>query len=259
MSVTNLEFAMRTDRGMVRENNEDAVGGDLSAGLVVLADGMGGANAGEVASQLAVEMLINELVVTRAPAARVPEREAIQAAMQRVNRALLDIAQNVPEYRGMGTTVTMGCFQRNRLTFAHIGDSRLYRLRNGVLERLTRDHTLIQELVELGEFESEDEALQAGGSQNILTRAFGSEADVLFDLEDAETRNGDLFLFCSDGLTNMLTDEAIREFLEQSDTSLMDLIDTLIERACLNGGADNISVILARVVDNDDGNNKGTW
>jgi protein phosphatase len=242
---------MRTDRGMVRKNNEDAVGGDLSAGLVILADGMGGANAGEVASNLAVDLLVNELVVTRTPAGKDLGQEALLVAMHSVNHAILDLAQNVPEYHGMGTTVIMGLFQQDRLTYAHVGDSRLYLYRHGALEALTRDHTLIQELVEMGEFESVEEALQAGVSQNILSRAFGSEADVQVDIADIRLIAGDHFLFCSDGLTNMVTEEEIRQTLEPINIDLMAQVDALIEKACANGGADNISVILARFIDSD--------
>ncbi len=251
MSVSKFEVAMRTDRGVVRKNNEDAVGGDLSAGLVILADGMGGANAGEVASNLAVDLLVNELVVTRTPAGEDLAQEDLLEALHNVNHAILDLAQNVPEYHGMGTTLIMGLFQQDRLTYAHVGDSRLYRFRQGALEALTRDHTLIQELVELGEFDSVDEALQAGVSQNILSRAFGSEADVQVDIADARCSAGDYFLFCSDGLTNMVSEEEIKQILEQANPDLMAQVDGLIEKACANGGADNISVILARFIDSD--------
>ena len=242
---------MRTDRGAVRENNEDAVGGDLSTGLVILADGMGGANAGEVASSLAVDLLLNELVVTRDPAAKGLDRKDLLEAMDKVNRAILDLAQNVPEYHGMGTTLIMGLFQQDRLAYAHVGDSRLYRFKHRALEALTRDHTLIRELVELGEFESVDEAMLAGVSRNILSRAFGSEADVEVDIADIPIFAGDLFLFCSDGLTNMVSEEEMKNILEPENLSLMAQVDALIERACVNGGADNISVILARVSNSD--------
>lgn len=246
-----LDVAMRTDRGVVRENNEDAVGGDPTAGLVILADGMGGANAGEVASNLAVDLLVNELVVARDPAAKGLQREDLLSAMNRVNHSILDLAQNVPEYHGMGTTLIMGLFSQDYLTYAHVGDSRLYRFRHGALEVLTQDHTLIQELVELGEFESVEEALFAGVTQNILSRAFGSESEVEVDIADIAYSAGDLFLFCSDGLTNMLSEEEIKHILEPDNINLMAQVDALIEKACANGGADNISVILARVINSD--------
>ncbi|MEN8179310.1 MAG: protein phosphatase 2C domain-containing protein [Pseudomonadota bacterium] len=251
MSVSKLEVAMRTDQGVVRKNNEDAVGGDLSAGLVILADGMGGANAGEVASNLAMDLLVNELVVSREPAAKDLDHDDLLEAMGRVNHAILDLAQNVPEYHGMGTTLIMGLYQQDILTYAHVGDSRLYRFRHGVLDALTRDHTLIQELVELGEFKSLDEAMLAGVSQNILTRAFGSEADVQVDIANIKLSAGDLFLFCSDGLTNMVSETEIQQILEQESIDLMPQVDALINKACTNGGADNVSVILVRFIDSD--------
>jgi protein phosphatase len=248
---------MRTDRGLVRDNNEDAIGGDLTTGLVVLADGMGGANAGEVASTLAVDLLINELVVARDSDAGVLGEQDLQASAKRVNAAILDLAQNVPEYHGMGTTLIVGLFQRESLLFAHVGDSRLYLYRQHELQVLTRDHTLIQELVALGEFQSLEDALSAGVPQNILARAFGSESEVEIDIDSIPLQSGDLLMFCSDGLTNMVSDQEIKQILELRDAGLMTRVDGLIERACMNGGADNVSVILAEVSDNENREKKG--
>ena len=238
---------MRTDRGVVRENNEDAVGGDLTAGLLILADGMGGANAGEVASNLATDLLVNELVVARSPDDGELNGDDVHEAMVRVNRAILELARSVPEYRGMGTTLTLGLFQNDQLLFAHVGDSRLYRYREGELDLLTRDHTLIWELVELGEFDSQEEAMLAGVSHNILSRAFGSDAEIQVDIDQSSLCAGDLFMFCSDGLTNMVSEEVIKGVLQLNGVELTSQVDMLIETACRNGGVDNVSVILARI------------
>lgn len=168
-----------------------------------------------------------------------------------VNQAILEISLQVPEYRGMGTTLVVGLFRDGLLTYAHVGDSRLYRLREGVLERLTTDHTLIQEIVNAGDFISMEEAVLAGVPQNVLTRAFGVEPEVAVDLAETELQAGDLYLFCSDGLTGMVTDQAMQSTLEDPNRDLMGMVDELIDQACKLGGLDNISVILVRVVESE--------
>ncbi len=244
-----IDIAMRTDKGMVREQNEDAIGGDSTAGLLILADGLGGANAGEVASQLAIDLLVSQLVSEEGSEAEPPGSEALLEAMHGVNQAILELSQQVPEYQGMGTTLVVGLFRGNSLIHAHVGDSRLYRLRDGILECLTSDHTMIQEMVDMGDFASLEEAKLAGVPPNVLTRAFGTEPEVPVDLAQCETIVGDIYLFCSDGLTVMLTDQEIQGILEQGSDDLMNQIDELIELACARGGIDNISVILARVLE----------
>jgi protein phosphatase len=248
LTAVKLDVAMRSDRGVVRQNNEDAIGGDSAAGLLILADGMGGANAGEVASGLAVDLLVNQLLVSPEVACRDLDRRQLLLALQGVNEAIFELAGQVPEYHGMGTTLVVGLFQPQRLIYAHVGDSRLYRLRQGVFTRLTSDHTLLQELVRLGEFLSIEEAIAMGVPQNVLSRAFGSESDVEIDIAEIDTLPGDLFLFCSDGLTNMVSDDEIKTILETTDADLMLQADSLIEHACDRGGVDNVSVILASVV-----------
>jgi protein phosphatase len=248
----NIDVAMRTDKGLVREQNEDAVGGDPSVGLLILADGMGGANAGEVASQLAVDLLVSLLVPEDESDSKPPGSDALLDAMQGVNQAILELAIEVPEYQGMGTTLVVGLFHNRTLIHAHVGDSRLYRWRKGLLECLTSDHTLIQEMVDMGDFSSLDEARLAGVPQNVLTRAFGAEPEVAVDLATCEVEEGDIYLFCSDGLTGMLTDQVIQTILQGAGEDLMEQTDELIELACSKGGVDNISVILARVKNTDE-------
>jgi PPM family protein phosphatase len=244
-----IDVAMRTDKGVVREQNEDAVGGVPSAGLIILADGMGGANAGEVASQLAVDLLVNQLVPADGGDRDPPGCAALLEAMQGVNLAILELSQQVPEYQGMGTTLVVGLFLNSALIHAHVGDSRLYRLRDHALECLTTDHTLIQEMVNMGDFATIDEARLAGVPPNVLTRAFGAEPEVAVDLAECDIAAGDLYLFCSDGLTGMLSDQEIQSILLDDAKDLMRQTDELIELACDRGGVDNISVILARVID----------
>ncbi|MEJ2455201.1 MAG: protein phosphatase 2C domain-containing protein [Candidatus Thiodiazotropha sp.] len=243
-----IDVAMRTDKGMVRTQNEDAVGGDPSVGLIILADGMGGANAGEVASQLAVDLLVNQLV-PEDDETELPGSDALLEAMHGVNQAILELSQQVPDYQGMGTTLVVGLFRRQTLIHAHVGDSRLYRFREGVMECLTSDHTLIQEMVDMGDFATLEEARLAGVPHNVLTRAFGAEPAVAVDLAECEIAVGDIYLFCSDGLTVMLTDPEIQSILQRCGEDLMEQTDELIELACSRGGIDNISVILARVIE----------
>ncbi|MES9955381.1 MAG: PP2C family serine/threonine-protein phosphatase [Candidatus Thiodiazotropha sp. 6PLUC2] len=240
-----IEVAMRTDKGVVREQNEDAIGGDPDAGLLILADGMGGANAGEVASGLAVDLLLGQLLGSQEGDAE-SERPAIHEAIVVVNQAILELAQQVPEYQGMGTTLVAGWFSETGLRYAHVGDSRLYRLRDGSFEQLTKDHTLIQEMVNLGDFDSMEEALMAGVPTNVLSRALGSEPEVEVDLADSAIEQGDLYLFCSDGLTGMVTDDEMQSILENEKLDLNQQVDELVDFACRCGGIDNISVILAR-------------
>ena len=235
-----LDVAMRTDRGRVRQNNQDAIAGDPRTGLMLLASGM------------AVDLLMNQLVATRPPDAEPLERETLLNTLQDANHAIFDLAQNVPEYHGMGTTLVLALVQGQELLYAHVGDSRLYRLHQGHLEQLTQDHTLLQELLQLGEFASMEEALEAGVPKNILSRAFGVEAEVLVDQGEIGLSAGDILLLCSDGLTNMLADGEISVILQAEEGDLMARVDRLIEQANERGGEDNISVILVKVLCEDE-------
>jgi protein phosphatase len=251
-----INVAMRTDRGVVREHNEDAVGGDPSDGVIVLADGMGGANAGEVASQLAVDLLMGQLSRQEDESGERPpiSSTVLLEAMNGVNQAIHELSRQSPDYEGMGTTVVVALFQNDTLMYAHVGDSRLYRWREGCLDQLTTDHTMIQEIVNFGDFATLDEARLAGVPPNVLTRAFGAEPEVLVDLAETELQAEDLYLFCSDGLTNMVTDNQIQTILDTEEGNLMKINDELVEMANEMGGLDNISVILARVVNLEDEN-----
>jgi protein phosphatase len=242
---------MRTDKGVVREQNEDAIGGDPESGLLILADGMGGAKAGEVASSLTVEMLTGSMNSSGEPGGRASARERLLNAIQDVNRAIQELSQQVSEYQGMGTTLVAGLFTDNSLLFAHVGDSRLYRLRAGTLKQMTADHTIIQEMVDLGEFASIEQALMAGVPTNVLSRAIGTEEMVDIDISETEIELGDLYLFCSDGLTGMVTDDEIQSILENVNFDLMQQTDELVDYACRLGGIDNISVILVRTFESD--------
>ncbi|MCL2524519.1 MAG: Stp1/IreP family PP2C-type Ser/Thr phosphatase [Betaproteobacteria bacterium] len=248
-----LEMAASTDPGLLRSYNEDAVFADAALGVAILADGMGGSNAGEVASGLACALLssgfarfvptCNENTDGDGDPAFVYERliDEVEAA----NRAIFHVAQGDPEYLGMGTTLVLVWFYDNRVAVAHVGDSRCYRLRDNHFERLTRDHSVLQEKIDRGMIRPEDARFSR--QQNLVTRALGVYPNVNVEVHLHEARPGDLLLLCSDGLSDMVTDEDIALNLQKMGGNLEQAVDNLVRLANDNGGRDNISVILARV------------
>jgi protein phosphatase len=248
MGDSRLEFAWRTDKGLVRLKNEDAVAVVPECRLVVVADGIGGASAGEVASRMATEV-IGEFFggVEPPPGDRDDALERAEEAVEAANRSIWDSAHRTPRYAGMGTTVVVGYAGPDWLVYAHVGDSRLYRLRDGELTQLTRDHSLIQEVVDQGFFPTLEDAQRYGVNQNILTRGLGTANPVAVDSGEADLRPGDIYLFCTDGLTGMVTDDGICRLLASAGSDLEGLTASLVHLACEGGGLDNITVALMRV------------
>ncbi|KIQ35798.1 protein phosphatase [Variovorax paradoxus] len=241
------EFAALTDVGRVRAHNEDAVHVDPELGLTVLADGMGGYKGGEVASAMAVSLLHASFARWFAQAglqapARVVRR-ALQAATDEANASILHAGTTNAELQGMGTTLVLAAFRPQRVLVGHIGDSRCYRLRNNKLELLTRDHSLRQQQLDAGAITPE-EALSSP-TRNLVTRAVGVEAQVLLEMHEHSARPGDLYMLCSDGLSEMITDAQLFTLLEH-DVGLQKKAQLLVAIANDNGGRDNISVVLAR-------------
>jgi protein phosphatase len=254
LSNIGFEFAVKTDTGLVRPHNEDAVVVSPASGIAVLADGMGGYNAGEVASRIAVDMAMQTLEeglarLRERPATRIPWSKPLHQlltdAIRRANAAIQQAAAETPAYHGMGTTVVAAVLQQEAITIAHVGDSRAYRLRNGVLTQLTRDHSLLQEQIDAGLITPE--AAMYAPNKNLLTRALGIEPDVAIDVHDYRMQPGDLYLLCSDGLTDMLRPDEMRDLLITHQASLDAAAEMLVRRANEHGGHDNISVILLRV------------
>jgi serine/threonine protein phosphatase PrpC len=244
-----VELAAVTHRGIVRSRNEDYVSAHPDIGLAVLADGMGGHSAGDVASRMAVETIVEGIESAPASAAAPGQASAQSLIAEHIDRANAKIhaaASAHREYAGMGTTVVVALWRDGEMSIGHVGDSRLYRLRQGELLQLTRDHTLVQQRVDSGSL-TPDEARRAVG-RNVLTRAVGSEAGVQIDLNTFETAPGDVYLLCSDGLTEMLRDSDIAALLAIPGASLAQAAHALVEAANARGGVDNISVILARVL-----------
>lgn len=249
-----IEMATCSDTGRVRSHNEDSVLANAALGLAVLADGMGGYNAGEVASGMATAVLGSELqhvFDTRSPAeidanGQVWAQAVVLDVVGRTNAAIHLAAQSNPKYAGMGTTLVMALFFDNRVMVAHVGDSRLYRLRDGKLEQLTKDHSLLQEQIDRGMITPE----QARFSQNknLVTRAMGVEATVATDVAEHGVRPGDIYLLCSDGLNDMVKDEVIGDALSGLAANLALCASQLVQMANDNGGRDNVSVILVKVL-----------
>lgn len=243
----NYEFCLRTDPGLARENNEDSVTFDEPTRLGILADGMGGYNAGEIASGMATTFIKSELGRWLAQAGRHANAREVRRAMEicvdNANRSIFNAANSNPQYSGMGTTLVVGVFQDGRLMLGHIGDSRCYRLRAGALEQITKDHSLLQEQMDAGLITPEQAATST--NKNLVTRALGVEDAVLLEVNEHRVEAGDLYLMCSDGLSDMLDDEAIARILV-AQSQLAEKVVQLVDAANANGGRDNISVLLAQ-------------
>ena len=248
MARHRMEYAWRTDKGRVRSRNEDAVSVLPKLGLVVVADGIGGSMAGEVASRLAVHVICESFRENPAPPSdREKALDNLRETVEEADRLIWESAQSSPRYTGMGTTVVVGYTNGEWLVYAHVGDSRIYRLRGGELVQLTRDHSLIQEVVDQGFFPSLEDALHYGINENIITRGLGTSNSVRVDVNEVDLRAGDLFLFCSDGLSGMVRDDGLRRMLSAEGTDLEGIADGLVALAMEGGGLDNITLALARV------------
>jgi PPM family protein phosphatase len=249
-----LEIFSQTHPGMVRSHNEDSVACEPICGLVVLADGMGGYNAGEVASGIAVSVVVTEVshrLLNTSPVER-GENDGEELGLcllrdniQKANAAIFHAAQSQPQYTGMGTTIVSGLFYDNRVVVGHVGDSRIYRLRGEVLETITRDHSLLQEQIDRGMISVEDARLSK--NKNLVTRAVGIDADVEPEIHVHDVLPGDIYLLCSDGLNDMVEDEDIQSTLYALQNNLPLAASQLIQMANDNGGRDNVSVILVKV------------
>ena len=250
-----LEIASCTDPGMVRSHNEDSIASDPVNGLVVLADGMGGYNAGEVASGMATTVITTEIQQllakvqpyqideeTKAPIAGRMVREQVLKA----NTSIYQAAQSQPQYAGMGTTLVVCLFYDDKMTVGHLGDSRLYMLRDSKFSQVTRDHSLLQEQIDSGIITAE----QAKHAQhkNLVTKALGIDPTVEPEVREYATRPGDIYLLCSDGLCDMVDDEDIGMTLQALGGNLKLAAQQLVQIANDNGGKDNVSVILVRVL-----------
>jgi protein phosphatase len=250
-----LEIASHTDPGMVRSHNEDSVASIAEKGLVVLADGMGGYNAGEVASGMATTVLTTELrqLLERHAPHEVDSRSGKKAAQKmlqeqvaKANTSIYQASKSQPQYAGMGTTLVVALFYDNKMMVAHIGDSRVYRMRGDEFGQVTKDHSLLQEQIDAGVLTKEQ--AKYSSNKNLVTRALGIDPEVEPEIREYDTQPGDIYLLCSDGLSDMVSDEDIGMALQALGANLELAAQQLVQMANDNGGRDNISVILIKIL-----------
>jgi serine/threonine protein phosphatase PrpC len=228
-----------TDTGRKRRRNEDAYVSEPP--LFAIADGMGGAQAGEVASRLAAAAVREG--VPRAPAGEKRIFELIQEA----NRRVYDRATSDPHTSGMGTTMTVAMVDGDRVAFGHVGDSRAYLIRDGAMEQLTDDHSLVNELMKSGKLSPEEADVHP--QRSVITRAVGTDPDVDVDTFTVTAKTGDLFLLCSDGLTDVVSEQEILEVVERNRPDIDRALRALVKEANHGGGEDNITVLAFEIAD----------
>lgn len=246
----NYTICAKTDPGLMRRNNEDAVLFDKRYGVAVLADGMGGYQAGEVASAMATSMVAAELsrfLSVSEPLSKPDDIcRALAASVEQANQAILQAAADDPGFTGMGTTLVAAIFQGEQLFLTHLGDSRCYRLRVEDLTQITKDHSMRQEQMDAG-LMSRAQAAQAPG-RNLLTRALGVASRASVEVSTFQVAAGDLYLMCSDGLTDMVDDVSLAKLMVR-EKNISKLAASLINLANAKGGRDNIAVILIHAKD----------
>ena len=251
-----IEVATRTDTGRVRMQNEDAVAASAEHGYAILADGMGGYRAGEVASLMAVgalEAAFQEGICrlnseqSKSPSEHGQQVfELMLTSIRNANADIVKVSREEPECEGMGTTLVAAVVHDDAITIAHVGDSRAYRWRSGVLDQITRDHSLLQEQVDAGLISAED--ARQSVNRNLVTRAVGIDLALEAEIHSHHVLPGDVYLLCSDGLSDMVDDAEIGDILAAESASLNDTCNVLVSRANERGGSDNISVILMRML-----------
>jgi len=232
----------RTDIGLKRKNNEDAYLERLDLGVFAVADGIGGSAAGEIASRIFVETA--QEVFERGVYSDTETSAMVQEVFRLANERILVNTEEYPENRGMGCTAELIAFRGNRYIVGHVGDSRTYLFRDGELRRITRDHSLVQDQLEQGLITRED--AKRHRLRNVVLRAVGIDSSVALDLIKGRMLQGDIFLLCSDGLTDMVDEDSVQETLS-SALGLTEMVEQLIESAKAAGGNDNITVVLCQV------------
>jgi protein phosphatase len=239
-----------TDTGKVREHNEDCIASNEKLGLAVLADGMGGYQAGEIASEMAVSAIMTYM---KAPTKFHVERQTnhryhsvtvqLEQAILKANEAVYNAAEKNSKYQGMGTTIVATLLHDNCISIAHVGDSRLYRIRANNFQQVTKDHSVSQELIDCGFYTSEQ--ARNSPNRNLVTRALGVSEEVNVEVQEQSLLAQDIYLLCSDGLNDMLDDDHIHRIIRNSNT-LEQAATRLVTEANNKGGNDNISLIMIR-------------
>lgn len=250
MNVTGaISVARLTDAGLLRECNEDSVASDLTTGLIMVADGMGGHRGGAIASEIATIVIASEFAEMLLQQSSKKRNTLIPAilrkAVAKANTAILNVSKKDTLFEGMGTTLVVGVFADNKIITGHIGDSRLYRLRGDELEQLTEDHSLLQEQINAGLITKEQAKLSNNG--HLVTRALGTDPKVELEISEYPTEVGDFYLLCSDGLTDLVDDSEIRQTMLNTTENINHMALNLVELANKHGGNDNVSVVIAFV------------
>ncbi len=240
-----IALSGRTDVGLKRANNEDTFVVKPELSFCLVADGMGGAAAGELASRIFAETAYELLLSGADKLSEAAIPRMVKTVFVESNQRILDHVQKEPEHSGMGCTAEIMVFFDGGFILGHIGDSRTYRFRNGQLRQLTKDHSLVQNMVDQGMITPEEARVHS--HRNVILRAVGIEKQASPDLIKGKTQSGDMYLMCSDGLTDMVEDTLIREVL-LNDISLPQKVEGFIELAKLAGGVDNITVVLSQVM-----------
>lgn len=238
-----IHYGTVSDQGKIRSSNEDSYTANLKNKIFLVADGMGGHAAGEIASQIAAAT-VEEIMAIKLSSGH-PVEETLHAAAEEANSRIYQAQRMKSEFAGMGSTLTALSICEEKYYIAHVGDSRAYLLRGGALEQLTRDHSLVWQLYESGVLKKEE--LSSHPQKNLITRSIGPHPQVEVDIEEGEACEGDTYLLCSDGLTDMLSDENIRKILSEPDKTPLQLGEALVEAANNRGGADNITVVVVRI------------
>lgn len=255
MNLANaISVARLSDIGQIRDRNEDAVASDLTTGLIMVADGMGGYKAGEIASEMAILIVTAELAELMHGQQLLRKKDSafsvpgmLKYAVAMANELIYKASQEHAACSGMGTTFVLGVFIDNKIVVGHIGDSRMYRLRENMLEQLTEDHSLLQEQLNAGLITKEQAKVSNDG--HLVTRALGTDAEVELEISEHEVKVGDIYLLCSDGLTDLVEDEEIRNAMIEANGNISLAAKNLVRLANKYGGADNISVVIAMVKD----------
>jgi protein phosphatase len=238
-----IEFSAESDQGKIRESNEDSYVANGDHAVFLVADGMGGHAAGEIASQIAAAA-VEEAILQREPG--VEMQELMTLAVESANERVFDTQRVKTEFSGMGSTLTVLTFLDERYYVAQVGDSRAYLFRDGILSQLTQDHSVVWALFESGVLSKDD--ISRHPQKNLITRSIGTHPEVEVDLLTDEVSAGDVYLLCSDGLTDVLTDEDIQRAMEDGEGNPQKISQTLIREANSGGGPDNITVIVVRLV-----------
>lgn len=251
-----LDMAGITDTGKIRDHNEDRIGINSDVGLAILADGMGGHQAGEVASGMAVDLITwhlaeafnkKETKSKGKKSGNALEAGALREAIELANSAIYELSHARSECAGMGATVVVAVFHNDKICIGHLGDSRVYRFRNDKLTQMTEDHSMVQELVNRGLMTGEE--ARSSLNKNLVTRALGVDEDADPNISEQKVFDKDIFLLCSDGLNDVLSDSAIEEILAQYNPDLNEAANKLVNEVNEQGGPDNVSIILIRTGD----------